>query len=259
MQTPARVTIAITGMHCAACEGRVAAAIKTIPGVTNVHVSRTASTDAAGPHATVVSDREISLESLRHAVRSASDQGRSYGVIEPHTAPTAAQTATDGEPDNESLYPLFLIVSFIVGVVAIVGLRRLAWSWHESMLDFMAGFFVVFSFFKFLDLRGFVFAYRMYDLIAARSRGYAFVYPFLELALGVAYLTRFQLAITNAVTLVVMVVGTLGVGRAVLNRSRIRCACLGTALNLPMTTVTIVEDVGMALMAAAMLLWPVLS
>ncbi len=246
-------------MHCAACEGRVAAAIRTIPGVSDVHVSRTGTEDASGPHATVVSDREISLESLRHAVRSAGDKERSYDLIEPHTTPTAAPTATDGEPANESLYPLVLIVSFIVGVVAIVGLRRPEWSWHESMLDFMAGFFVVFSFFKFLDLRGFVLAYRMYDLVAAKSRAYAFVYPFLELALGVAYLTRFQLDITNSVTLVVMVVGTLGVGRAVLSRRRIRCACLGTALNLPMTTVTIVEDVGMALMAAAMLLWPVLS
>lgn len=248
-------------MHCAACEGRVAAAINSIPGVTGVHVSRAGSKDAAGPHATVHSDREIALDTLRHAVRSAGGAGSSYDVIGPAATPASAGTAADGEPANESLYPLVLIVSFIVGVVAIVGLRRPAWSWHESMLDFMAGFFVVFSFFKLLDLRGFVSAYRMYDLVAARSWGgaYALAYPFLELALGVAYLTRFHLVVTNVVTLVVMVVGTIGVARAVLSQRRIRCACLGTALNLPMTTVTIVEDVGMALMAAAMLLWPVLA
>lgn len=123
------------------------------------------------------------------------------------------------------------------------------------MLDFMAGFFLVFSFFKLLDLRGFADAYQSYDIIARRSRPYAFAYPFLELALGVAYLVRWQLTITNAVTLALMLAGSVGVLRALLRKDRIRCACLGTALNLPMTTVTLVEDLGMAAMAALMLVW----
>ncbi|HYF54378.1 MAG TPA: MauE/DoxX family redox-associated membrane protein, partial [Salinarimonas sp.] len=123
------------------------------------------------------------------------------------------------------------------------------------MLDFMAGFFLVFSFFKLLDLRGFADAYRSYDVIARRSRLWALAYPFVELALGVAYLLRWQLTVVNAVTLVLMIVGSVGVVRALLQKNRIRCACLGTALNLPMTTVTLVEDLGMAAMAALMLAW----
>jgi hypothetical protein len=57
-------------------------------------------------------------------------------------------------------------------------------------------------------------------------------------------------------TLILMLIGSIGVLRALLDNRAIRCACLGTALNLPMTTVTLVEDLGMAAMAAAMLLWP---
>jgi hypothetical protein len=68
-------------------------------------------------------------------------------------------------------------------------------------------------------------------------------------------LTRWQPVPTNIVTLVVMLIGSIGVLRAVLYKRRIRCACLGTSLNLPMTTVTIVEDLGMAAMAAAALIW----
>jgi hypothetical protein len=47
---------------------------------------------------------------------------------------------------------------------------------------------------------------------------------------------------------------TLGVIIAVSNRQKIRCACLGAVFNLPMSTVTIVEDVLMAAMA----LWMVM-
>jgi hypothetical protein len=55
------------------------------------------------------------------------------------------------------------------------------------------------------------------------------------------------------VTLVVMVVGTIGVVNAVVRGRDIQCGCLGTMFDLPMSTVTIVEDVAMALMAAGML------
>jgi hypothetical protein len=48
-------------------------------------------------------------------------------------------------------------------------------------------------------------------------------------------------------------VSAVGVLKALLDRRAIRCACLGTALNLPMTKVTLVEDLGMAAMAAGML------
>ena len=117
----------------------------------------------------------------------------------------------------------------------------------------MAGFFLVFSFFKLLDLTAFADSYQMYDVIAARSRGYALAYPFIELVLGVAYVVRFEPVLTNAVTLVVMLVGAYGVLKSLLAGRKIRCACLGAVLNLPMTYVTLVEDALMAVMAAAML------
>ena len=45
----------------------------------------------------------------------------------------------------------------------------------------------------------------------------------------------------------------IGVIRAVVGRTQIQCACLGTVFNLPMSTVTIVEDVGMVVMAIVMI------
>jgi hypothetical protein len=168
-------------------------------------------------------------------------------------APPVSGPIADSPP-RESLYPLFLIVGYIAGVVALVAWLQQPASMATPMRHFMAGFFLVFSFFKLLDLRGFVDAYRSYDLVAGAVPAWGWVYPFVELALGVAYLVSFQPQLTNWITLVVMRVGAVGVLRALLNKRAIRCACLGTALNLPMTKVTLVEDVGMAAMAAAMLL-----
>ena len=111
----------------------------------------------------------------------------------------------------------------------------------------------MFSFFKLLDLPGFADAYRSYDIVARAWFAWGFVYPFVELALGAAYLLNLNPIATNVSTLVLMLIGAVGVLKALLDKRAIRCACLGTALNLPMTTITLVEDLGMAMMAALML------
>lgn len=122
------------------------------------------------------------------------------------------------------------------------------------MRHFMAGFFLTFSFFKLLDPPGFVSAYRGYDLLAHRSKVWAWSYPYIELALGVLYLINLFPLGVNVVTLGLMLIGAAGVLKALLDKQAIRCACLGTALNLPMTKVTLVEYLTMAVMAAAMLI-----
>ena len=89
--------------------------------------------------------------------------------------------------------------------------------------------------------------------LAARWLGWGRIYPFVELALGVAYLTNASPLITYWVTIVIMSFSAIGVIRAVVSRTQIQCACLGTVFNLPMSTVTIVEDVGMVVMAIVMI------
>ena len=80
------------------------------------------------------------------------------------------------------------------------------------------------------------------ELLARAVPGYAVAYPFIELALGLAYLTDVVPVVTNGLTAVVMAIGLIGVVRAVMSGQTIRCACLGTGFNLPMSTVTIIEN-----------------
>jgi hypothetical protein len=141
--------------------------------------------------------------------------------------------------------PMGLFMHFGMGLTTVTS--------GETMRYFMAGFFLVFSFFKLLDIPAFATAYAGYDLLAARWNGWGLVYPFVELALGIAYLSNFNPLLTHWATIIVMGFSAIGVIRAVTNKIQIQCACLGTVFKLPMSTVTIVEDVGMVLMAAWML------
>ena len=117
------------------------------------------------------------------------------------------------------------------------------------MSNFMGGFFITFSFFKFLDINGFSNSFASYDIIAKKWKGYGKIYPFIELALGIAYIIELPTAITNSVCILILTASTIGVVQAVVGEKKIQCACLGTVFNLPMSTVTIIENVTMIIMA----------
>ena len=153
--------------------------------------------------------------------------------------------------------PLIIIFGLIfltTVVVAANDARQSMFSLKTSMADFMAGFFLVFAGFKMLDLKGFAQGYASYDLIAQRSVTYGYVYPFIELFLGFLYLTKYDLVSTNIVTIIVMGVSGAGVIKNLMAGKKFQCACLGTFIKVPLTSVTLFEDFGMALMAALMLL-----
>jgi copper chaperone CopZ len=257
-------TYSLTGLHCQACVRRVSEALA--PHASHVQVS-------LAPMQAVLTDAHASLAELQAAVQAAgeyaltstpnSDQNKPFAGI--GSAQIAMKSVAIEQPSGflQTYRPLLLIIAYILAGSVLIQLGQHAGhsmsvasrvSAHETMRYFMAGFFLCFSFFKLLDVKAFADAYAGYDLLAARWHGWGYIYPFVELALGLAYLANFQPSLTNWATLIIMGFSAIGVIRAVMNQTKIRCACLGTVFQLPMSTVTIVEDVGMVLMAAAMLL-----
>ncbi len=238
-------TYTIQGMHCESCVDKITRALRNVPGIMSAEVS------LDPPQARVTMENHLPLTELQDAVRRAGEY--KLQAADEGTAATATSAQVEAVATKESLYPLVLIVGYLLGMVLLFAWVHRDFSLEFVMTRFMGGFFLVFSFFKFLDLRGFADAYRSYDVLARAIPSWGFVYPFVELVLGIAYVAGWNLVATNVATLVIMLVGSVGVFRALLSKSHIRCACLGTALNLPMTTITLVEDVGMAAMAALML------
>ena len=139
----------------------------------------------------------------------------------------------------------------LIVIVLVALLSAFASQWAHGMWDgknwmrqFMGIFLVNFAMFKLFDLRGFADGFQMYDLVAKRFRPYASAYPFIELLP----------ALISAVLIIVMLIGATGVLWALHKDLDVACACLGTVLKVPLSTVAIVEDAGMALMAALMLI-----
>ncbi len=147
-------------------------------------------------------------------------------------------------------YPLFLIMLYIVTIVTLNNFNKGGINWLNWMNQFMAGFFLVFSAFKFLDIRGFSEGYATYDLLARHWHAYGYFYPFLELALGILYLTRWLPIATQFATIIIMGFSALGVINSLLKKQKIQCACLGTVLKIPLSSITLIEDLLMVVLAA---------
>jgi hypothetical protein len=146
-------------------------------------------------------------------------------------------------------YPLFLIAAYIIGVASINNIHGNEINWQGWMNQFMAGFFLIFSAFKFLDIRGFADGYAMYDLLARRWHAYGFIYPFLELSLGILYLTQWFPTYTQLATVIIMGFSSIGVINSLLKKQKFHCACLGTVLKVPLSSITLIEDLTMVVLA----------
>ena len=162
------------------------------------------------------------------------------------------QTISEEKSKWGQLSPLFLIFTYLFASAFLLNYRN--WSTSEAMLDFMGLFYIVFSFFKFLDLKGFPESFRMYDPLAKAVPFYGWAYPFIELLLGILFLMRIQVSIALWATVAILGITTIGVIKTLLDKKNIRCACLGTALNLPMTEATFIENTIMLVMALSMLI-----
>jgi len=155
----------------------------------------------------------------------------------------------------KKLFPLILIVSYILLVVVTVAFVTKDFSLTTMMPHYMSGFFITFSFFKFLNINGFVDAFNTYDPMARKWRSYGYFYAFFELFAGVAYLIQPMSVVLNVLVIILLTTTSFGVWKAVRTKTTIQCACLGTVFNLPMTYVTIFENMVMILMAVVMVVF----
>jgi copper chaperone CopZ len=231
-------TYQLTGMTCGSCEAKVQSALLTLKKVTFVEVSK------ENNQAIITTNKKIALPELQ-------------SVLEKKYQISALQQNDTGTPRKSWLAtyaPVLLIFVYLFSVTTIVELIADRIDISRWMRHFMAGFFLIFSFFKMLNLKGFKDSYAMYDIIARKFPVWGYMYVCIEVLLGIAFLTNFNPVLTNSVTLIVMSVSIIGVLNAVLDKKIIQCACLGAVFKLPMSTVTIIEDGLMIAMSLGMLL-----
>lgn len=235
-------TYNIAGITCNGCVAKVRSELLKLGDVLNAEVQ------VAAPQATITMQKHISTKALQQAISKA---GEKYIITEADTA--MHNSHTQAEASVNSYYPIILIFGYITGISLVAAFTQHHFDVMQWMSWFMAGFFLVFSFFKLMNLRGFAEGYRTYDIVAKAIPAYGFVYPFIELALGIAFLTQFNPFATNLVALIVMGISTIGVIQSLMKKTQFQCACLGTVIKLPLSKVTLFEDVLMVAMSVIML------
>lgn len=234
----------ITGMTCESCKVSVEKHLSKLKEVTNVTV------DLDKGEAEIQMNHHIMVDTLQKALPE--KYSITEKVKEKKDSPSfSADFKMEEESKFKQLKPLFLIIFYITTASILLNYKN--WNWTGFMFDFMGLFYIVFSFFKMLDLKGFPDSFRMYDPLAKKISLYATIYPFIETALGLMFLMRYETTIALWITLVVLGVTTIGVTKTLLDKKSIRCACLGTALKLPMTEATFIENAIMIVMAILML------
>lgn len=238
-------TYKVTGMTCTGCQAKVKNLLSKIRGVQHVSI------DLEKEEASINMSRHILTSELKHALQD-HPKYQLTEVVHEH------QPLPDGLNEEkkswlETYKPILLIFGYILAVTILVEKLDNGFLWMRWMNNFMAGFFLVFSFFKLLNLQGFAESYSMYDVIAKKWNGWGYIYAFIELALGIAFLTGYNPIIPASATFIIMAISIVGVLQSVLNKRKIKCACLGAVFDLPMSTITIIEDALMIGMSGVML------
>ena len=232
-----KTTFKISVMTCNGCRSTVENKLSSLDGVDNAQVNLT------NGEAIVYSKNPISFSLISNSLPS------KYKVI--RNIP---------DQDNEiiksnkikQLKPLFIILGYISVTSILLNFRN--WNSTNAMLDFMGLFYIIFSFFKILDIKGFSKSFKMYDPLAKKITIYGYIYPFIEILLGLMFLTRIEVNIALLITIIILGITTVGVTQTLLNKKTINCACLGTTLKLPMTEATFIENAIMIIMAIVLLI-----
>lgn len=150
----------------------------------------------------------------------------------------------------------------ILAVFAVTALMALAASQaaYGSVLTIRAAeWFIAFSMavlamLKLRDLESFSSMFLNYDLLAKRWVPYAYLYPFLELGVGVLMIAGVFTWLSAPVGLVIGGIGAVSVFKAVyIDKRELKCACVGGDSNVPLGFISLTENLMMIAMAVWML------
>ena len=117
----------------------------------------------------------------------------------------------------------------------------------------MGYFFIIFSFLKLHNIKQFAVSFSNYDPITNKIPNFGLIYPFIELILGTLFLLNFFSLFINFATIVILLPQTYGIYKKLMKKEKILCACLGTSFEIPLSKLTIIENLTMCSMATIMI------
>ncbi len=158
--------------------------------------------------------------------------------------------------EKNTLFPLYVLLTsiFLLSIVL-----SYLFSSNTFMMYLMWIWFLAFWTLKLPDIRSFAQSFAQYDIIAQKWYPYGYIYPFIEIVLGILYIFNTQMLFMREINIIALLVSILWIVsayRVIASKKKVLCACMGTYWKLPMTKVTILENGAMFLMIVYMMMYP---
>ena len=140
----------------------------------------------------------------------------------------------------------------VIAVFSSAGL--MAWATMMGLTGFMGFSLSLLATLKLMDIESFQESFKKYDLITQQLKPYAKVYPFVELAIALGFLSGVAPLATGITSLFVGVSGGISVIKAVyIDKLALNCACVGGNSKAPLGIVSFTENAIMAIMGAILI------
>ena len=140
----------------------------------------------------------------------------------------------------------------VIALFSTAGL--VAWAAALGIPGFMGVSLSMLASLKLMDLESFTESFEKYDLITQQAKPYGKAFPFLELLLGLGFLSGLAPVATGLGSLILGTSGAISVFKAVyIDKLELNCACVGGNSKAPLGVISFLENAIMIGMGAFLL------
>ena len=147
---------------------------------------------------------------------------------------------------------IILLIGFSVIYLTnylVVKHRNRKYDKKEVINNSMGTILIIFGLLKIINLTQFVDIFQKYDIISKKITIYAYLYPFIEIILGLSLIFKYKLKIINSIIIISMLINIISVSITLSQGQKLRCGCLGSFLHIPLSYVTLSENIIMLFMS----------
>ena len=227
----------VSGMTCDGCANSIKEALESNKLISSVNIS------LENENINISSDKSFTVNELNSLI----DNLGNYKIYEEKFTSKIIEYFTSKKT---------LLLALLLVLISSLSLQvsKDNFNLNEWMISYMGIFFLLFSFLKLIDVKGFSESFKKYDLISKIIPGFAITYPFLELFLALTFLSSYFLIASYIMTLIFMTSQFFGVFISLQRKEVIKCACMGSSINIDISTLTLIENFVMISMSSYMII-----
>jgi len=227
----------VSGMTCDGCASSIKEALELNKSISSVHIN------LEDENININSDKNFTVNELNSLIEKLGK----YKIYEEKFTSKIIEYFS-------SKKTLLLALSLVLISSLSLQIGKDNFNLNEWMVSYMGIFFLLFSFLKLLDVKGFSGSFKKYDLISKIIPSFAITYPFIELFLALTFLSGYFLITSYIMTLLFMISQFFGVFISLQKKEVIKCACMGSSINIDISTLTLIENLIMILMSSYMII-----